>query len=742
MAALLVTGLTPTLRLEPARAANLPPGFNESIVFSGLMEPTMVRFAADGRVFVAEKRGVIKVFDGLDDTTAATFADLRTEVYNYWDRGLLSIALHPDFPATPYVYALYTYDAEPGGTAPRWGQPNTDSDPCPTPPGPTDQGCLATGRLARLTAVGNLATDRVPLITDWCQQFPSHSVGDLAFASDGSLYVSSGDGANFFIVDYGQRGNPCGDPPGGTSLTPPTAQGGALRSQDLRTPRDRTTLDGSILRIDPITGLARPDNPLAAMDSKNARRIVAYGFKNPFRIAVRPGTNEVWTGDVGWSRTDEIDRIIDPTKPVRNYGWPCYEGPARQPLYDDAHLDLCEGLYADGSAKQPYFSYNLGEPVADETCTTNGASIAGLAFYPRRAGAGDYPAAYRGALFFADYSRDCIWVMFRGDNGLPDPASVAAFRNGAANPVSLVIGPGKDLFYTDFNGGTVRRISYTPENQPPRAVIAAEPAEGPAPLTVSFDGSGSSDPEQGPLSYAWDLDADGAFDDSAGATPERTYNENGAHVVRLRVTDGGGATDTASFTVRVGTSPTPSIDAPGASTKWPVGKVLEFQGSATDAEDGALPASALSWALVLHHCPVDRDSCHAHPIQSWTGVSGGSFTAPDHSYPSHLELRLTATDSHGFSTTVSRELQPRTVTLTFETDPRRFKVLIGSDAGQRTPFSRTFIVRSTFTVSAPLRQYRNGETYLFHHWSDGGARTHDIRAPWSARTYTAYYRRR
>ena len=80
------------------------PVFQQSTVLTGLTQPTVVEFAADGRVFIAEKSGLIKVFDNLSDTTATMFADLRTNVYNYHDRGLLGMALHPDFPDTPYVY--------------------------------------------------------------------------------------------------------------------------------------------------------------------------------------------------------------------------------------------------------------------------------------------------------------------------------------------------------------------------------------------------------------------------------------------------------------------------------------------------------------------------------------------------------------------------------------------------------------------------------------------------------------
>ena len=87
-----------------AQASTLPQGFNEQTVFSGLTEPTAIRFSPDGRVFVAEKSGLIKVFDSLSDPTPSVFADLRTKVHDFWDRGLLGIALDPGFPQKPYVY--------------------------------------------------------------------------------------------------------------------------------------------------------------------------------------------------------------------------------------------------------------------------------------------------------------------------------------------------------------------------------------------------------------------------------------------------------------------------------------------------------------------------------------------------------------------------------------------------------------------------------------------------------------
>src|SRR5215469_11390552 len=83
----------------PAEASTLPAGFRDSVVLSGLTNPTVMQFAADGRIFVGQKNGVIKVYQSLTDTNPVTFADLSGEVDDYWDRGLLGLALPPNFPA-------------------------------------------------------------------------------------------------------------------------------------------------------------------------------------------------------------------------------------------------------------------------------------------------------------------------------------------------------------------------------------------------------------------------------------------------------------------------------------------------------------------------------------------------------------------------------------------------------------------------------------------------------------------
>jgi glucose/arabinose dehydrogenase len=753
-----VTGLTPdTLYHYRACASNskgagcagdqtfrtgslgLLPGFQETTAIGGLNRPTGIRFSPDGRVFVAEVRGTIKVYDNLSDTTPTTFADFRTKVDDFWDRGLLGMALDPDFPAKPFVYVSYAHDAAIGATAPRW------NDTCPDPPGATGDGCVISGRLSRFEAIGDTAGPEQVLIEDWCQQFPSHSVGDIEFGTDGALYMTGGDGASFNYVDYGQSGNPknpCNDawvPVGGTQ-TPPTAEGGALRSQDVRTALDPTALNGSLIRVDPETGEALPDNPLYGRSDLNARRIVAHGFRNPFRFAMRPGTSEPWVGDVGWSDWEEINRLVRPPGAAENFGWPCYEGNGRQGGYDAADLNLCEGLYSSGPARAPLFTYRHGVKIlSEETCPTdNGSAVAGLAFTPPNS---TLPAEFAGALFFADFSRSCIWVMERTTGSLPNPAGIRTFRAGATGVVDLQFGPGNDLFYPSLTTNTIKRLHYTQGNQPPRPVASASPTSGATPLHVDFSASGSSDPDPGDtLSYAWDLDGDGQYDDAATQTAEFTYPDAGSYLVGVQVTDNHGASATDSVAIRAGnTPPTATIVTPSTGVTWKVGDPIAFSGSGSDAQDGALGAAALDWTLALEHCP---SNCHEHIVQTFDGVASGSFPAPDHEYPSYLELRLTATDSGGLTDTRTIRLDPKTVTLKLRSNPSGLELsLNGSTPNPKTPFDRLVIQGSVNSVAAPTPQTLSPFTYDFASWSDGLARIHNL-AVNADTTLTATYTQR
>ncbi|GAB2936313.1 PQQ-dependent sugar dehydrogenase [Micromonospora polyrhachis] len=719
---------------RPAQATP-PAGFTQQVVFSGLTRPTKLVFSPDGRIFVGQKNGIIKVFDGLSDTTATVFADLRSNVYDFEDLGLIGLALAPDFPADPWVYVSYSYDGMIGGSAPTYNDACAAIGSCP-----------ASSRVSRLRADGNVmtGTEQV-LLHDWCQQIESHSIGDLAFGPDGALYVTGGDGASGTFTDYGQAGNPtnpCGDPPApiGGAMTPPTAEGGALRSQDVRTPADPTGLSGTLIRINPTTGAALPDNPWASSADANTRRIVAYGLRNPYRWAFRPGTSEVWLGDVGWRVWEEINRITDPAGgPVRNYGWPCYEGNVRQNGYRAAGLELCSSLYTApaGTVTPPHYTYAHSQQVAaGDGCPTGGSSPSGVAFYPR--GGGSYPPEYAGAMFFADYARGCIWAMRAGPDGVPDPADIVAFSATAAGPVDLVVGPDNDLYYVDLAGGSVRRFHYSSGNQPPVAVARATPTSGSAPLAVAFDATGSTDPDPGEiLTYRWDFTGDGTFD-ATGATANHTYPTVGTYPAKLRVSDAAGRTDTATVPIMVGTdAPVPVIDSPTAALNWVVGQRIMYSGHATDPQDGELPPSALSWHLINRHCTAP-DNCHTHVVQDIAASAAGSFLAPDHEYPSYLELTLTATDSGGLTASTTVRLDPRTVSLTLASEPSGLQLNLDG-TNLTTPATRQVIVGATTTLSAPDPQAYRSSSYTFAGWSDGGARTRVLTAPETATTYTATF---
>ncbi|HEX8323302.1 MAG TPA: PQQ-dependent sugar dehydrogenase, partial [Tepidisphaeraceae bacterium] len=662
--------------------------------------------------------------------TPAVAADFRTNVHNFWDRGLLGMALHPQFTnGQPYIYVLYTYDGLIGGAAPRWGTVGGTADGGGT--NASVNGATASARLSRFAVGSNglMTGGEQVLIHDWAQQFPSHSVGDLKFGPDGYLYASGGDGASFNLVDYGQiGGNPFNDP---------ANEGGAVRSQDLLSDNDPAGLHGSIIRVDPVTGAAAPGNPYAGSADANKRRVIATGLRNPFRITFRPGSRELYIADTGWNTWEEINRIADVGDGVaENFGWPAYEGPSRQSGYDGQNLPLLEAFYNNPSAHTtPWFAYQHSQQIVSGSGEpTGGSTPTGVAFYDGSA----YPAAYKGALFFADYARQRIYVMYAGPDGRLNPASRQVVASGAT--VELTVGPNGDIFAVNLTAGTITRLVATGYARPPVANLAADKTTGSTPLTVNFDARASTDPDGGTLSYAWDLDGDGAFDDSTAATPSWTYTQSADTTVRLRVTDPTGLSDTKTIVITPANSaPVPTITTPLTSLRYSVGDTISFAGFATDAEDGTLAATRLTWSVsVVHGNEIDPDNAHEHTITSYAGVSSGSFVAPDHEAPSWLVLRLTATDSRGLTGTTALRIDPRTVVLTFQSSPTGLKITFNGTE-YTASFSKTVNANSVNSLSAAASQTINGVNYAFTGWSQGGAAAQNFNAPASAATYTATY---
>lgn len=693
--------------------ARLPPSFQDTVKWSGLTLPTAVRFAPDGHVFIAEKSGIIKVLDDINDPTPSVFADLTVDVHDWIDRGLNSIAIDPGFPVRPYVYAFFTVDAPPGGTPPVY------NDFCAV-----EDDCLARSRLVRLTASGGVAVSQQILLDGdiWCERSVQHAAGDLAFGADGYLYVSHGDGGTSSHVDYGQTDDCAGNPP---------LEGGALKSQDRRTTGDPNSFDGTIIRIDPDTGAAAPGNPLTGGPVTDDDSIIADGLRNPFRFAIDALTGRLWIADVGWGLTEEIDLVQSALGPVMNFGWPCYEGNIRQPGYEAANLPICEAMYPTNPTQGPYYSYN--HPGAQ-------GAVSAIALYRGN----NFPASYDGALFFADYTAGWIRYMPVAANGLPNTAAVTTFVPGGAAVVDLQVAPGGELFYVDIYAGTVHMVKYFTMDAAPAGQISTDVTAGALPLTVHFDGSASSDPEGQTLTYAWDLDGDGMFDDATGPLATFVYPVQSPVVARLRVTDPGGQTGIDSVVLAPGVLPPQvTIVSPTPTSRYRVGDVIAFSGSAIDPDTGQpIPVADLTWQVLLDHCAVAQPlACHEHFIRRYTGVAGGSLVAPDHEYPAFLRFVLTATKPIGsglppIAQSVSVDALPETTTLSFESNPSGLQLAIYG-AVATTPFTRTVIVNATTTVSAPTPQTLQGLQLDFASWSDGGAQTHLITAAAAPATYTA-----
>ncbi len=774
------------LAAAPAMAElSLPPGFQdtelefEGFTHGGLEEPTSIRFAPNGEVFVAQKAGEVLDYESTSDKTPTVFADLRTQVYDLGDRGILGMAIDPKFTeGRPYVYLLYSYDHVLGeeAPAPKWGIRNHAGDACPEPNGADD--CLISGRLVRLTAEGpgleHAATEvenyeeegeefeeTVPaekvLVEGWCQQFSSHSIGDLHFGPEGDLYASGGDGASFESADYGQFGNPepnpCGDPPAGKGVkdTGPEAMGGSLRSQN------PDLLNGKIIRIDPNTGEGVPGNPLYASSSneeKNAKRIIAMGFRNPFRFTVDPKSHELYVGNVGWGTYEEIDRFDPPDgetpSPLYNSGWPCYEALQKTEVFEYLGLDACEALYnTPGSTSPPFFHYKHGVPVTPEDpCSTEyGSAIAGFSFYQGNV----FPGPYKGALFFSDPVRQCIYVMFPGEGGEPDPSTTVPFLTGGGlyPGVDIEEGPEGDLYYAklfgpEYSRGSIHKITYNSGNSPPVAhVKVVGNPWGPENEEFEFNAFESSDEDPEDvhnLVYSWDLNGDGKFEDWPDeGTARATFNNSQNHTIAVKVTDPHGASSIARVTVYPGDSPPePEILEPSESLEWSVGDTIKFSGRAKDANEpgGEVPVSNLSWNSRLYHCPFS--GCHTHPLENFPGVSSGEFIAPGHGYPTQIELKLIASDARGLEVTKTLHLLPKTVHLQINSEPTGLELSAGELTDPAT-YVETAIQKSNLTLVAPKTVTIGATTYAWQGWSDGGERVHNVLARCSA-AYTAEYK--
>jgi glucose/arabinose dehydrogenase/fibronectin type 3 domain-containing protein len=545
-------------------------------------------WAPDGRIFVWQKNGVVRIIKN-GTLLPAPFIDLSAHVNTFDDRGLWGLAFDPDFANNGYIYMTYVYE------------PGTD---------PNDSGAK-TSRFVRVTAsttnpdVAQSGSEIVILgsISQGpCSDYPAtadcipadgstHSIGTIRFAPDGTLFLGNGDGASGDFADPK-----------------------ALRAQDLN------SISGKILHINK-DGSAVPGNPFYDGTNSVRSKVWLYGVRNPFRFSLQPGTNEIWFGDVGWNTWEEVDRGIKGS----NYGWPCYEG--NNTVSQFASQSVCQSLPAS-SVTLPFYTYNH----------TFGSAAIGGPFYTGNA----YPSQYRNSFFFADYPGHWIQrVTFDANN---QPVSVQPFATDVDTPVTLEQGPDGNLYYLSFASGKIMRI----RSSGPSANASATPTNGYSPLPVTFSSAGSVNPGGGSLTYLWDF-GDGTT--STSANPSHTYTSATVHTypAKLTVTNSSGLSSSSTVNITVGsTPPVPTITTPSPGLSVVPGQTVSYSGTATDPDDGALPPSALSWTVLLHH------NTHVHVFVGGTG-SSGSFVAEDHGTIGTFsyEIILSATDSSGLITTTS-----------------------------------------------------------------------------------------
>ncbi len=569
----------------------------------------------DAPFLVIEKRGMVFYIHGDEKHLVL---DLRTEVLNVENRGLMSIALDPFFAENGYIYLSLIVD-----------------------PVGDDQNIPAYGRVLRYATLREddgpveviPGTRQILIGEDWSTGIlncsGSHAGADLLFLDDGSLLISTGDGAHFVDVDAGGKDPECFGP----GRFPSYLDVGAFRSLDLR------TYSGKLLRIDPLTGMGLPDNPFYAGDGTEIRdKIWSVGLRNPFRISPVPKRllpQAVMIADVGWDLWEEINVA----KGGDNFGWPCSVGPVPNMPYRNADArDYC-GRSA-GTESVPLLSYHHSDPGPGGFA---GTCISGMHFYEGE----EYPQIYRDGLFISDFSTDRLRVLHVDDGfGI---TNTLEFGSAVGDPFGLISHPGNgDIVFISSEYG-LRRLRYLGLDLPPIAVIEADPRWGGVPLIVNLSAAGSSDPEDEPLEYLWDL-GDGTTSDRRELT--KTYSDSISYTVVLTVTDPMEQTDSAEVIVTPGNAPPEvTLTSPVDGDYYTDDVPLELVGSIFDPEDDAAGNSpVVHWEVELIH------DHHTHP--NWFVAEGNEirYLPTHHGDGTYLRLTLSGTDSRGIQSSRSISL--------------------------------------------------------------------------------------
>ncbi|MES2730700.1 MAG: PA14 domain-containing protein [Bacteroidota bacterium] len=389
---------------QPVLAQAPPANFSTAVIGSGWNQPVGLTFSPDGNImFVWEKGGKVwTVIGGIK--SASPLLDISPEVGNFGDHGLIGFAVAPNFNNSGgAIYLLYAVDRH---YLLYFGTSAYN-------PAANEYLNATIGRITRYTVQRsgntlslNPATRAILLGETKSTGFPilhdSHGVGSLAFGSDGTLMVTTGDGASFNGVDVGPGTVGVDYYSSADSLAytrtyakqalldgiiTPQENVGAFRAQML------TALGGKMLRLDPATGNGVPSNPFYdAANPRSARsRIWDLGLRNAYRMTRRPDTGSpnasngnpgvFYLGDVGFAVWEELNIAH---APGLNFGWPLFEGlePGDYAWRTNLNPNAPNPLYNGGSCAVPFFRFKdllkqplkSGWPVFNNICNA-GQSI-------------------------------------------------------------------------------------------------------------------------------------------------------------------------------------------------------------------------------------------------------------------------------------------------------------------------------------------------------------------------------
>ncbi|MEW2547297.1 PQQ-dependent sugar dehydrogenase [Streptomyces sp. NPDC047002] len=623
-------------------------------------EPIDLAVLPDSRVLHTARNGDLRL---TDPGTGVTRIANHIDVYQNSEMGLQTVTLDPDFATNHWVYLYYSPPLDtPAGAAPER-----------LPAGADDtywkqwEGYDALYRYRWTGDALDPSTRqeiiRVPTNRGQC----CHVAGDVDFDAQGDLYLSTG-------------GNTPASGPNVNGYTPINDAPGYNPGLDERRGSGNTDdLRGKILRIrvqDDGSYTVPEGNLFPPGTARTRPEIFVMGLRNPYRLSVDKETGAVSWGDYGPDAgTADPDRgpmgYVEwntTTKPL-NSGWPFCTGDNTHPYRDFDYATLTPGPAFDCAAPVNDSRWNTGlrelppahpatlwygdkdtdQPWPELTAFRGPDGPGGQApmggpvyhYDQDNPSTGKFPAYWDGKAFLAEFSQDYVAALtLEGPDGpvgklenvLPNSERSANGIPPWDNPMDLEFGPDGALYVLDYGDGFFRqnpdaglyRIEYAEGNKAPTAVISAAPSSGHAPLAVTFDAGGSTDPEHGELTYQWDLDGDGTFD-ATGPEATRTYTENGQFQARLKVTDPEGKTGLTSHQITVGnTAPTVRITRPPTGGFFHWGDTVAYGTDIDDPEDGTdVDCAQVAWTFGLGH------NQHGHPVDSGTGCSGAIATPTD-----------------------------------------------------------------------------------------------------------------